>query len=140
MRFTGVSGYEVIHVYVRLSDGHWSIGAWRLFYSLRMKATEHSIYAHTSYFSTLQKNQSPSRGNIYNNPTPICQTPTRTWTLQSFRFFLHNKSEHTHLPIAFTGVANVYNGNEGTELTMGWNSTELGDLLLKAKFLSSQTT
>jgi hypothetical protein len=37
-------------------------------------------------------------------------------------------------------MANVYNENGVIELTMGWNSTELGDLLLKAKFLNFQTT
>jgi len=46
---------EVNHVYVRLSDGDWSTGACRLFYSLWLKATEQSTCAHTSYFSTLQK-------------------------------------------------------------------------------------
>jgi len=53
---------------------------------------------------------------------------------------LHNESDHTLLPVAFTGVENVYNDNGGTELAMGWNLTEFGDLLLKTKFLSSQTT
>jgi len=33
----------------------------------------------------------------------------------------------------------VYNENGCTELAIGWNSTELGDLLLKAKFLNFQT-
>jgi len=37
-------------------------------------------------------------------------------------------------------MPNVYNDNGGTELAMGWNSTELGDLLLKAKFLTFQAT
>jgi hypothetical protein len=53
---------------------------------------------------------------------------------------LHTKNDHTLLPVAFTGMANVYSNNEGNELEMGWNSTELGDLLLKAKFLNFQTT
>jgi len=52
--FTHVLGYEVIPVYVRLSDGDWIIGACRLFCSLWLQATEQSTFAHTSYFSTLQ--------------------------------------------------------------------------------------
>jgi hypothetical protein len=34
-------------------------------------------------FLNSANNQSPSRGNNYNNQTFICQTPARTWILQS---------------------------------------------------------
>ena len=124
-------------MYVRLSDGDWSIGACRWFYSLWLKATEQSTCAHTSYFSTLKK-INHLRGTI----SEITQLPfVRHWQEhQSFHFLLYTKSDHTLLPVAFTGMANVYNDNGGTELAMGWNSTELGDLLLKAKFLNFQTT
>ena len=55
VEFTHVLGYEVIPVYVRLSEGDWSIGAYSLFCSLWLKATEQSTCAHTLYFSALQK-------------------------------------------------------------------------------------
>ena len=55
VEFTHILGYEVIPAYVRLSDGDWSIGACMLFCSLWLKDTEQSTFAHTSYFSTLQK-------------------------------------------------------------------------------------
>jgi len=32
-----------------------------------------------------------------------------------------------------------HSDNGGTELAMGWNSTELGDLSLKAKFVNFQS-
>ena len=138
VEFTHVLWYEVIPMYVRLSDGDWSIGACRLFCSLWLKTTEQSTCA-TSYLSTLQ-NINHLEGAIFT----IAQLPfvKHRQECQYFNHFVSSciLNDQTLLPVAFTGMANVYNDNGGTELAMGWNSTELVDLLLKAKFLTFQTT
>ena len=139
VEFAHVLGYEVIHVYVRLSDVDWSIGACRLFYSLWLQATEHSTCKYIVFLNS-SKNQSHSRGNIYNNPTFTCQTPTRTWILQSFLSSCILKVTTDFFLLHSQVWQMFHNDNGGTELEIGWNSTELGDLILKAKFLTFQTT
>ena len=56
---------------------------------------------------------------------------------------LHNisssilESECRLLPIKFTGWQMFRNDNGGSELSLGWNSTDLGNFLLKGKFVTS---
>jgi len=126
-------------VYPRIGIwSNWSIGACRLFYSLWLKATEQSTCTHTSYFSTLQK-ISHLQGAIFT----ITQLPfVKHW--QEPEYFNHFVSScilkvTTDFFLLHSQVWQMFHNDNGcTELAIGWNSTELGDLL-KAKFLNFQT-
>jgi hypothetical protein len=54
---------------------------------------------------------------------------------------LHNisssilESEGRPLPVKFAGWQMFHNDNGGSELSLGWNSTDLGNFLLKGKFV-----
>jgi len=94
------------------------------------------LHAHTLYFSTLQKinhlqwaistiTQLPfvkhrQESEYFNHFVPSCILKVTT----DF-FLLHSQVWQM-----------FHNDNGGTELAMGWNSTELGDLLLKGKLLT----
>lgn len=47
------------------------------------------------------------------------------------------ESECRLLPIKFTGWQMFHNDNGDSELSLGWNSTDLANLLLKGKFVNS---
>ena len=90
-------------------------------------------------FLNSANNQTHSKGNTYNNSSSICQKLARTW-MPNYFFSSCLLKATTDFFLLHSQVWQMFHIDNGrNELAIGWNSTELGDLLLKGKFVNFQS-